>query len=1335
MKNENWAKIQDLFHQVIDLPETELDDYFDLLENHSEHIIREVKLLIAADRRKQAKTEHIQQSLTNLSHEINTPQINGYDDMELIAQGGMGSVYRAVDARLSRDVAIKVLHPYLSGQEKFKERFMREARAAARIQHENINTIFEIAESPDGTIHIASAFCEGKSLAQRIRQKEMNLQQILFIMRQLVSALKAAHAQGIVHRDLKPENIIIDDDFNLKLVDFGIAKIRDEHQTSTGDIIGTPAYMSPEQFRGEAIDPLTDMWATGMILYELLEGRTPFEGKTAPEIIYSMLHEPIPYSTSQRNTLRPLYDIIQKCLNIDKNLRPANAEMMEQLLLGAITQLESTEHYDTTPKYDELCDPSPSKSHPSIATHKKILVLYLFVNEHPLSDDALQAANALVKKYRGQLLNMSGLRNETCSQLIACFGYPLADELTLRNGLLCALAWTEQTRGEKIYKGIALYQHITDASNTSPQDPLLIKPLDEDTQNFVLDNQKQGIWVDDSLLSLVPETLANALPTSSQELELGVYPFEKRQSEDPHPFAIKLSPFTGRDSQLAVLKENWEQAVEEDFQRVLISGEAGIGKSRLIYEFKKSLQQVSEVQLIELACSPYEQSSTYYPILNYLKQKLYARKSGINSDTLQKQDIQKYLEKLWVPEPLECLLLCQLFNVELSAEELSSLPSGDLLNRRYQSLLSRIITARPDGFTTLLIIEDLHWVDHATSQIIEMLLQPSSLLNTLLVMSCRPEYKPSWLTNVITSNLYLSKLRQSQSETLLKRLIEENNRSSQKQAIDAGQLLKLAERTGGNPLFIEELAKSMPRDSSIEERVPDSIQDTLTGRLERLGLAKELAQIAAVIGRNFTLSLLKQCAAFSDSDFQQQFNTLVQAEIFYPTNDANHWYFKHALIRDAAYQTLQQESRQQLHSTIASSIEQSDPELTQNQPSLLALHWEKSLNYTKAVYYWQQSAQLNLTLFAISDSIEQCQHALSLSEHLDSPDKESQQLAIYTTLGPALMNRYGYADDKAGEAYAKALELCKELNAEQHMIRILFGNWTYRCVRAEHLMAYPLSQEMIRISTANGNRNEICESFMVQGINDFYRGEFLDARQTLQTAIDHYDRDQSTHHIITYGQSPYVAATVFQAWNELILGDIPRAHQHAINAVAHARETNHPMSLGYALSFATYVFMNTGEFEEAEKLVTESIKVCSENEVILFLGLSLILRALLYFNMNDINSGEQTMTRAQEVYLPTGAQVMLPNFFAVQAEVLLKAGRLQEAEGLINQSLALIEQTRENWCLAPVLAIKLMIHQLKNEHETAAEMMKKLVETLAYQKAEGIRLMLQQKGFSFPATD
>ena len=768
MTIDNWTLIQNLFHQASELQGSELDRFVENLDQYPDSVQQEVTSLLRQDQRQQQHDTDLKQHISSISRELSAPEIEGYDIIELIAHGGMGSVYRAFDPRLSRTVAIKVLHPYLSEQQKFKDRFLREARAAARIQHENINTVFEIAESNSGLIHIASAYCEGVNLSDRIRQGGLNIETILSFMAQLVSALVAAHAQGIIHRDLKPDNIIINPDNRLMLVDFGIAKIRDELQTSTGEIIGTPAYMSPEQFRGEAIDPLTDIWALGMIVYEMMEGKTPYDGMSPPEIVYTMLHEPIPYSSDKRETYRPIYDLMQQCLNVDKGLRPANAEVVQQLLVKAQAKLKSQDLYHRTPEYTTAAIAKSHQSRPSIVTHKNVFILYLFGAHDSVSRQEAETAQSLIRKYRGQLLSCNDQQSAPASFLTATFGYPLADEMTVRNGLLCGLAWIQQhSLNDDAFKVLAHYQQVNDSSNVTPQAGPQIEPISETARNFIRDQDKAGVWVRAAVLDVLPEALAIPAQATEAEQHSGCFPVHTRNDKTQHPFTIKLSPFTGRHSQLSLLNENWEQALEGDFQRVLLSGEAGIGKSRLIYEFRKTVVTDCSAHIIELGCSPYEQSSTYYPVLSYLKQQLASDFKLSEKEKLDKKIISDYLHTLIVPEPNDILLLCQLMGVTLDARETSELPGGDLLNRRYQSLIARILTARPSGYTMLLIIEDLHWIDQATSLVVEQLLQPSSTQATLIVLSCRPEYKPVWLSNVVTSNLYLSKLRQTQSRQLL----------------------------------------------------------------------------------------------------------------------------------------------------------------------------------------------------------------------------------------------------------------------------------------------------------------------------------------------------------------------------------------------------------------------------------------------------------------------------------------------------------------------------------------------------------------------------------------
>ncbi len=1325
MNNKYWDLIQTLFHQSVDLDKNELSEFIQQLNRQPDTVKQQVLKLIQQDRA--FAGNQIQNDIDQLGQEIQFPQIEGYHIEQLIAVGGMGSVFLAQDTSLSRQVAIKVLHPHLSQQDKYNTRFIREAQAAARIQHETINTIYEVAKTGAGAPYIASHYCDGKTLAQHIQQGDLSFSQSYKIIMQLAEGLTVAHRLGVIHRDLKPDNIIILASGTPKLVDFGIAKMRDEYQTSTGEIIGTPSYMSPEQFRGEAIDESTDIWALGIIIYEILRGQTPYQGQTTSEIIYSLLHEPVAYPKDIFSPYEPLVELIQHCLKVDKSQRPISMEWISRQLMKIQTQLKSSDIYDLAIEYQTSQTTAHIKQAP-ISVTKKVIGLSLWFDNAIFEvnkEQLLSLIETTAKKY-------SSLIIEHNKHYLLLFGYPSSDEFMLKNSVLCAENIIHQAQQLKIGISCGIHSNTVNDSLTAPlntqqwMDSLYCLTPDSDNSTVY------STFVSSALIALLPNgsDIDKSHKINSNKGVLRRLNNHQWKSQT-HRLTLEsecLTPFTGRESQQSVVLENWQLALEEDSQRILISGEAGIGKSRLIYECKQQIMQHHSPCLIELNCLPYDQSSSYAPILKWLSHELKSHKTE-----LSRNRINDYLKNFTHKQAFDHLLLSQLLGLTVTPKEAALLPEGDLLNRHYQSLLLRLMTWRKNDTHCLIIIEDLHWIDSASSLVIEQLLQASSTQKTLIILSCRPEYKPTWLAHVITSNLYLSKLRYTQSASLIKDLLNVN---SAKNTLSQQAINQLIERANGNPLFLEELVKSalLEQTGDSSRQIPASLQAALVSRIEKLGPAQSLVQTASVIGRYFSLPLLKLSSQLDHTDFKQQFDVLIKSGMVFISEEENQCHFKHALIRDAAYQTLTKSSSQRLHASIAQAIEQSDADCVQTQPAILAQHWEKSGNLIKAAQYWLQSALRNLSIYAISESIEQAEYAMSILATLNNKDADVARLklSIYKVLGPAIMNRYGYADERAGDAYSQALTLSKTLNDEGADIDVLFGNWTYACVRANHQESLTLSQQLVTYSERNGIRSEICEAYLTQGIGDFYRGDLLQARQTLQSSIDHYDAEDSLMHITMYGQDPFVAASNFQSWNELLLGNFEQAKQFAESSIAHARTTKHPMTIAYALSFATFVSMSLGEFDKAQRIVEESIALCSKHEVILFLGLSLILRSLLHFNNNELEQGESLMQRAMEVYFPLGAQVMVPNFFAVKAEVLIKAQRFEEASELIEQALGLIEQTSERWCLAYVLSIKAFLLQSTEKMDEAAATIQLIAEVIDEQKAEGFKLMLLQKGFVLP---
>ncbi len=1333
-----WQKIQDVFHVAVKLPESERVSYLDKI-NLSVSLKEQINRLLDADRKNTAKVDKLKLDISKNITEITTPEIENYDISEKIGLGGMGEVFKARDLKLSRNVAIKILHPHRSQDQKAQQRFLREARASAKINHENICPVFDISNTEDGALYIVSAFCEGESLAVKINNNSMSYERIFSVFEQLLQALGAAHEYGIIHRDLKPDNIIVDKNYRIQLIDFGIAKNFDDLPTLTGEVLGTPDYMPPEQFRGEAFDNRSDIWSCGIILYELLLGFTPYQGKTAPEIIYSMLHESIPIPIENKHALFPFFKIIQDCLQIDKSLRLASIDNLQQRYIKAKQNLDNQIFLNESPSYKKI----PKNKNTLVAenlvkqTQRELVVLHLLIIESELNDSLLRQLKPVITKYKGVFNENTDTRAGKIgtNPLMILFGYSLVEDLKVENAKQCGQQIAQLLNNNHIEFKLLAEINTVEENDTSFTNTIVEKNSILECHHLIEQLTSSGLW----LTELFAKKIRNIDSLINKSLKIK----DKRGNDKTCFFLSNTTDtiqtsnpyahthFIGRETQLSFFKENWEQAKEGDQQRILINGEAGIGKSRLIHEFKKEITDFDDIHLVELDCSPYEKASTYFPIMQFLQKQIENYDELNNS--LSRENLLDYLNKKITASKTDQLLFLKFMSLDLTAEDEAVLPTGDLLSRKYQDLIMRVLNSKQQNQTSLYIIEDLHWADTATGIIVEKLLQPSSTSQSLIVMSSRPEFKPLWLSNLVTNNLYLNKLRNTQSEKLLKSLIKDYSRQSEKDENTEEFLAKLIERAGGNPLFIEEIAKTFSNVSSNQnnQHIPETLQDTLIARLERIGVAQSLAQLASVIGRDFNTDVLKLSQPISEADFNQQLHTLIQSDIVHSTSTANQYRFKHALIRDAAYQMITPKSQQALHKNLAKTFETHFSETVEAQPELLAQHWERAKDIENSIRYWLIAAERNLKLSATDECISICDHITDLAEKSLTHEKAaSLKLNAYMTKGPALMARHGYANESVNQAYHQALNLCVELGDTQSKFPVLFGLWTYDCVKAQHRNAQKIAEEMVSLSE-HFSRLEKCEAFMVTGISLFYLGQFENARKSFAKAFEYYDTADAQKHILLFGQDAKVVIQSYQAWNESILGNVEQAISASNEAVGYAKQLQHPFTLTYALSFSSWFNLNLGQSEVAEQLITESIAVCKEYDIAVFLGLSMSLQALVLFSKNEVKKGSETMATAEEIYFSTGALLFIPSFLTAKAEVSMLLEDIETAEKLLDQSIDIMKNSEEEWGMAATFALKSVLHAKKQEMELALSNMQLAKEKLISQKALGFKEMLTQKGIPF----
>jgi class 3 adenylate cyclase len=462
-----------------------------------------------------------------------------------------------------------------------------------------------------------------------------------------------------------------------------------------------------------------------------------------------------------------------------------------------------------------------------------------------------------------------------------------------------------------------------------------------------------------------------------------------------------LTPLVGRDEELALLRRRWEQATEGEGQVVLLSGEAGIGKSRLVQELKDHVAHDNAVR-IEFRCSPYHHNSAFYPLIEHVQQVLHFAPSDTPHAKLQK--LEQTLARYRFPQRDTVPLLAAL----LSLPHPETVPPLTLTpQQQKQKTLDALLhwlfeeAERAPVYT---VWEDLHWADPSTLEFLALCLDQVPTARMLMLLTFRPEFTPAWASRSHVSHLVLSRLGRKQTSAIVAQL-------TGGKALPADVLHQIVAKTDGVPLFVEELTKMVVeaetdggtrRAVPLPLGIPSTLQDALMARLDRLGSAKEVAQQGAVVGRELPYELLSAVSALPEAALQQELTKLVEAELLYQRGRPPQatYLFKHALVQESAYQSLLKSKRQQYHHQIAQVFEARFPETTETQPELVAHHYTEAGLGAQAIAYWQRAGERAVQRSANAEAITHLTKGLELLTALpDTPERSRQELTLRTALG------------------------------------------------------------------------------------------------------------------------------------------------------------------------------------------------------------------------------------------------------------------------------------------------------------------------------------------------
>ncbi len=730
-----------------------------------------------------------------------------------------------------------------------------------------------------------------------------------------------------------------------------------------------------------------------------------------------------------------------------------------------------------------------------------------------------------------------------------------------------------------------------------------------------------------------------------------------------------LTPLIGRDHELGLLQERWDRTQNGEGQVVLLSGEPGIGKSRLVQALTEHVLTDGAAR-IEFRCLAYHQNSAFYPILEHLQRLLAFAQDDTPQVKLAK--LQQILSHYHFPQTDTFSLLAALLSLP-QPDGISPLTlSPQKQKQKTQETLVAWIIEEAEKAAVYCAWEDLHWADPSTLDLLTLFLAQVPTKRILVVLTFRPEFTPPWGAHSYLSQLTLSRLGRSHVETMVEQVTGGT-------VLPQEVIQQIVNKTDGVPLFIEELTKSVVESVEAQHAapmplaIPATLQDSLMARLDRLGPAKEIAQLGATLGREFNYDLLQAVSPLNEETLQRGLQQLVEAELVYQSGipSQSRYLFKHALVRDTAYQSLLKSKRQQYHRQIATTLGAQFPQTVETQPELIAHHYTEAGLIAQAIPYWQRAGQRAVQRSDHREAINHLTKGLELLKPLpDTSERTQQELILQIALGTPLIATKGFAAPEVERVYARALELCRQVGDTPQLFPALWGSWVFYNIRGELQTSQELAARLLSLAQNTQDVALLLEAHHALWFTSFLCGELTAARAHSEQGIALYDRQQHQSLALLYGgHDPGVCCRDIATLVLWLLGYPDQAYKRSQEALALARELSHPFSLAEALSYTTWLFQFRRE-EQTFHERTEALMVLSEEQGFSYpLAQGTLLQGWVLVWQGQGEEGIAQIRRGLSALRATGTEGVRPYYLALLAEAHGKVGQTVEGLSALTEAL------------------------------------------------------------------
>jgi class 3 adenylate cyclase/predicted ATPase len=721
-----------------------------------------------------------------------------------------------------------------------------------------------------------------------------------------------------------------------------------------------------------------------------------------------------------------------------------------------------------------------------------------------------------------------------------------------------------------------------------------------------------------------------------------------------------LLPMVGRDQELALLLERWTQAKAGEGQGVLLVGEAGIGKSRISRALLDALAEEPHFR-IRYQCSPYHTDSALWPVVQQLGHAASLKASDPIEGQLDK--LEALLERAGRREAAP--LIADLLGLDGAARYGPLGLTPQMQRARTLQALTEQLLGLADRQPVLVVLEDAHWIDPTTLELVEQGLDRIADARVLMLLTSRPNQQPVLAAHPHVTRLTLNRLGRAVVEAIVARLGGDRLPS---ETIDV-----IVARTDGVPLFVEELTKAVLETG--EANIPASLHDSLMARLDRIPEIKEVAQIAACIGREFSHGLLVAVAPISPDLVGNALERLVGSELVFRrgTPPEAIYTFKHALVQDAAYQSLLKSKRQQLHARIAQVLEEQFPGAGTAQPEVVARHLTDAGLVRQAIHYWRRAGELAAGRSASSEAVAHLSKALELIETLPNASALlEEELALRMAIGGPLMATKGYGADEVERTYSRASALCDELGRSAELFPVLRGLWSYHNVRGELQRAHDVAERLVVLADAQGAPLRRALARRALGTTLFFLGRFVDATAALDEGIAIDDAvagwEEHRSDLALYTERASVAGRLYSAWALWFLGFPDRAWRTMEAGFALSQRLAHANSLAFALTRVALLHNLRREFAAAQTRAEAAIDIARQHHMAEWLAQATMCRGFALVGLGQHMDGIAQLHSGLAAWNGLGNRLLNPQWLGYTAEAHLRAHQLDDALSALDRA-------------------------------------------------------------------